>query len=101
MNLYIRKKSGYVSDIEAKEIGKLSVLLGAGREKKEDIIDNSVGIVLNKKVGNRVEKNEILAYVHANDEGKLKEICERIKTIIKISDSEINVNDTILGVIGN
>ena len=95
------EKSGYVSDIEAKEIGKLSVLLGAGREKKEDKIDNSVGIVLNKKVGNKVEKGEILAYIHANDESKLKEVCERIRTIIKISDSEIKVNDTILGVIEN
>lgn len=95
------EKSGYISDIEAKEIGKLTVLLGAGRERKEDKIDYSVGIVLNKKVGNQVKKGEILAYVHANNEEKLKEVYERIKTVIKISDGEVKVKDTILGVIGH
>ena len=48
-----------------------------------------------------VKKGEILAYVHANNEEKLKEVYERIKTVIKISDGEVKVKDTILGVIGH
>ena len=66
------KCSGYVQDINAKEIGKLVAFLGAGREKKEDNIDLSVGIVLNKKVSDYVEKNEIIGYVHANDLEKME-----------------------------
>ena len=52
----------------------MSAYLGAGRIKKEDKIDKEVGFVLNKKVGDKVEKGEILGYIHANDEEKGKEI---------------------------
>ena len=77
------KKSGYITKLPAKDIGEMACYLGAGRIKKEDKIDNSVGIVLNKKVGDFVENNEILAYIYSNDEEKAKrvkkdfyEICE-------------------------
>lgn len=93
------EKNGYISKIDAKEIGKMSSFLGAGREKKEDEIDNSVGIVLNKKVGNKVSKDEILAYVHANDVNKLENVSKRIIEIIKISKENVKPEDTILGVI--
>lgn len=95
------EKNGYVSKIDAKEIGKISVFLGAGREKKEDKIDNSVGIVLNKKVGNKVLKDEILAYIHANDVNKLEEASRKINEIIKVSKEEIKTKETILGVINS
>ena len=52
------KKSGYVSNIVADEIGVASMLLGAGRATKDDIIDLAVGLVLNKKVGDKVEEGE-------------------------------------------
>ena len=76
-------KEGYITKLPAKEIGKMACFLGAGRINKEDEIDNSVGIVLAKKTGDFVKKNEILAYIHSNDEEKAKsvekdfhEICE-------------------------
>ena len=68
------KKSGKIQKLDAYKIGMMSAYLGAGRIKKEDKIDKEVGFVLNKKVGDKVEKGEILGYIHANDEEKGKEI---------------------------
>lgn len=58
---------GYIKSIDALEIGKLSRKLGAGRLTKDDVIDLSVGIVLNKKVGDYVEEGELLATIYYND----------------------------------
>lgn len=63
--------SGYVHHIACDEIGICSLLLGGGRETKESEIDLSVGLILEKKVGDRVEANEPLAYLHGNDREKL------------------------------
>ncbi|MDN8777135.1 pyrimidine-nucleoside phosphorylase, partial [Staphylococcus aureus] len=60
--------SGYVSHIVADEIGVVSMLLGAGRATKDDIIDLAVGLVLNKKVGDKVEAGESLVTIYANQE---------------------------------
>ena len=78
------EKEGIVKELKAEEIGKLSVLLGAGRIKKEDKIEAEAGIVLNKKVGDKVEMDDIVAYIHANDEDKAKEAVKKIKEIYKI-----------------
>lgn len=93
------EKQGYVQEMNSKEIGKLAGILGAGREKKEDAIDPSVGIVLVKKVGDSVETGEVLAYVHANDESKLQEAKKRLKEIIKIWDKPIQKEPVILEMI--
>ena len=93
------EENGYISKINAKEIGKLAGFLGAGREKKEDKIDPSVGIILNKKVGNKVAKDEILAYIHANDVKKMEETACKMKEIIKISKEPIKTNKVILGIL--
>ena len=77
-------KQGKVKELKAEGIGKLSVFLGAGRNKKEDKIEPEVGIVLNKKIGDKVEKGDIVAYIHANDEKKAKEAVERLKEIYKL-----------------
>ena len=63
--------SGFVSHIDALEIGHAAMLLGAGRETMTDIIDPAVGIVLNKKVGDSVEKGETLAYIYTNGKNTL------------------------------
>ena len=66
-------KRGIVNSLMAEKVGKLSVFLGAGRIRKEDSIDDEVGIVLNKKIGDTVESNDVLAYIHANDEEKARQ----------------------------
>ena len=74
-------KQGMVKELNAEKIGKLSVFLGAGRIRKEDKIEPEVGITFNKKVGDKVEKDDIVAYIHANDEEKAKEAVERLRKI--------------------
>lgn len=70
-------EEGYISHIECDEIGICSLILGGGRETKESEIDLSVGIVLNKKVGDYVTKDDIIAYIHANNTNKLNVAKER------------------------
>ena len=64
----IATKSGIVNKLNAEEVGKIAMKLGAGRLRKEDEIIKEVGIELNKKVGNNVEIGDILAYIHGNNE---------------------------------
>ena len=93
------KEDGYVQEMDSKEIGKLAGMLGAGREKKEDLVDPSVGIVLTKKVADRVEKNEVLAYVYANDKNKLREAKARLQAIVKVSNVAVQKEKTIWEII--
>ena len=73
-----------IKELKAEEVGKLSVFLGAGRIKKEDKIEPEVGITFNKKVGDKVENGDVVAYIHANNEEKAKEAVERLKKIYKL-----------------
>jgi len=61
-------KSGYVSAMQCEQIGTASVILGGGRERKEDSVDPSVGIILHKKVGDSVKAGDLLATIHYNSE---------------------------------
>lgn len=70
-------ESGYISKIACAEVGICSLILGGGRETKESEIDLAVGIVLTKKVGDKVEKGDTIAYIHANDAQKLENAKER------------------------
>ena len=74
----IAEKSGVVEELDAYKIGKLSVYLGAGRMKKEDNIQKEVGFVFHKKVGDKVEKGEVLGYVHANEKDKANEVINQL-----------------------
>ena len=64
------EKKGYISEINAKNIGKAACLLGCGREKVEDVVDPAVGFCFHKKVGDFVEKGETLLTIYYNDEKK-------------------------------
>ena len=80
----IKKQDIVVKELNAEEIGKISVFLGGGRIRKEDKIDSSVGIILNKKIGDNVNPKDIVAYIHANDEEKGRKAVEKLKEIYKI-----------------
>lgn len=62
------KQSGYISRMVADEIGVASMILGAGRATKEDVIDLAVGLVLHKKVGDKVEEGESILTIYSNRE---------------------------------
>lgn len=78
--------SGYLQKIDSRLIGESAMLLGAGREKKESEIDLSVGIILKKKVGSKININEDLAEVHYNDSEKLKEAKNKLFSSFVIGD---------------
>ena len=80
---------GYVVKIQTEEIGRISLLLGGGRETKDSEIDLTVGVVLNKKRGDRVKKDDLLATIHANDKEKLKQAKKHIIDAYRIADDTI------------
>lgn len=95
----LAKKGGYIKELNAQEIGKACVKLGAGRIKKEDEIDYSVGITLEKKIADKVEKNEVLAYIHSNNETLGKEIANEVTNIYKICNENIEKKKNILKIV--
>ena len=95
----ISDKEGYVQELNAEKVGIISVDLGAGRIKKEDDINHRVGIILEKKISDKVENGEILAYIHADDEQKGKQAVEELKKIYKISENPIESPQYIIEVI--
>lgn len=78
------KEDGFISEINAEEIGKLASRLGAGRMKKEDSIDYQAGVILHKKVADKVQKGEKIATLYTNKEDKIEEK-NSVTNIIKIS----------------
>ncbi len=64
----LSEKAGFVKGIAADEIGTAAMLLGAGRATKDSVIDLSVGVVLHKKMGDKVRKDEPIATIHSNIE---------------------------------
>lgn len=92
------EKSGFVKKIIADEIGLAAMLLGAGRETKDSEIDLSVGIVLNKKVGDYAEKGDSLATVHTNKKN-IEEIIEKISSNIILSEEKGEVPSLIKEII--
>jgi len=92
------KQSGYIEKIVANEIGVAAMLLGAGRETKDSAIDLAVGIVLNKKVGDFVEKGETLATIHSNKEN-IEEIKDKIYSNILMTNEKVEKPALIKGVI--
>lgn len=91
--------NGYVSTIKAEEIGVASMVLGAGRVTKEDKIDYSVGIILKRKVGDKVKEGDVLSVIYANDENKLKQ-CETILlSSFEVSEEKVPERKLIYGIV--
>lgn len=80
------KQSGVVSELVANEIGIASMMLGAGRQTKEDDIDLAVGLVLHKKIGDKVSEGESLLTIYANQED-VAAVKQKLYENITISDS--------------
>ena len=88
----ISKKSGFVKRINALAIGIGSMHLGGGREKMDDVIDMSAGIVLNKKIGDFVEENEVLCRLYT-DHDEYNEVYENVLNAFEIVNQKVVVSD--------
>ena len=84
----ICQKAGFVTNIETEEIGRISLLLGGGRETKESAIDLTVGLILHKKKGQTVCCGDVLATIHANNKEKMEQAKNRLLDAYIITDKK-------------
>ncbi len=96
---YLAKEDGYISTIAADDIGRAAMMLGAGRAKKEDVVDHSVGIIMKVKVGSYVKKGDmILEFYH---KGNLTEsVINEVNKAIGYSKDKVEAKPIILDIIG-
>ena len=93
------EEDGFVTKIKAEEIGKAAMVIGAGRATKEDEVDHAVGIELKKKVGDKVEKGEVIAEIYFNDEKNVQSSKEMVLDAYVIGKDKIENIKNILEVI--
>ncbi len=93
-------RGGYVSAIDAQYIGGACTLIGAGRDTKEDSIDPAVGVILEVKVGQKVESGGVLCRIYHTKEDRLEEAAEMIEDAFRISANAPEERDIILEVVG-
>jgi thymidine phosphorylase len=81
---FLAKSAGKVAKMDAETIGRVSLLLGGGRENADDEIDFAVGLSGIKKVGERVEKDEPLLTVHARNDQSLRLVSPLLEKAVEI-----------------
>jgi pyrimidine-nucleoside phosphorylase len=93
-------RDGYVGALQCEQVGTACVILGGGRERKEDSVDPAVGIVLHKKVGDAVSAGEGLATIHYNAEARASRARQLLEESYRIVDSPVQMRPLIHRVIG-
>jgi len=93
-------RAGYVSLINAQDIGAASNLIGAGRDKKEDAIDPAVGIILEVKTGEKVDAGSVLCRLYYTREDRVEEAAEMVEDAFRISGQKPDERELILEVVG-
>lgn len=92
-------RSGYITSMQTQEIGSACVILGAGRQTKEDEIDHSSGIILEKKTGMRVEVGDVIATIYGSDETALQAASDMILAAVNIGDEKPSDRPLILEIV--
>jgi pyrimidine-nucleoside phosphorylase len=93
-------RAGYVSAIDAEDIGSASGMMGAGRDKKEDKIDPAVGVILEAKVGDKVEAGSVLCRLYYTKEDRVDEAADMVEDAFRISSQRPDQRELILEVVG-
>jgi pyrimidine-nucleoside phosphorylase len=93
-------RAGYVSSINAQDIGASSNMIGAGRDKKEDSIDPAVGIILEVKMGEKVDAGSVLCRLYYTREDRVDEAAEMVEDAFHISSQKPDERELILEVVG-
>ncbi len=93
-------ESGYLKSIDAKMIGLASQKIGAGRMTKDDKIDLSAGILLSKKVGNKISKGDKIATLYGNDKKKLESILKDISKAFIITQNKVEEESLVKEILG-
>jgi pyrimidine-nucleoside phosphorylase len=95
------EKAGYVSMVQAEQLGRAAMLLGAGREKVEDVIDHSVGAIMRKKPGDKVSVGETLVELHYNSDTRLQEASELAQKAYTLGASSQTLRSLIIETVGS
>lgn len=90
-------KDGYVTKMDTEECGKAAVILGAGREVKEDNIDMTAGIEFYKKTGDAVAKGDVLATVYTSEEERANSALDKLKQCYQLSGQRAAKQKAVLG----
>ena len=93
-------RAGYVSSINAQDIGASSNMIGAGRDKKEDSIDPAVGIILEVKMGEKVDAGSVLCRLYYTREDRVDEAAEMVEDAFHVSSQKPDERELILEVVG-
>jgi pyrimidine-nucleoside phosphorylase len=93
-------RGGYVSAINAEDIGVASNMIGAGRDKKEDTIDPAVGIILEVKTGEKVDAGSVLCRLYYTKEDRVDEAAEMVEDAFSLSPQKPDERELILEVVG-
>ena len=93
-------RGGYVSVIDAEDIGRASTLMGAGRDQKDDRIDPAVGVILEVKVGEKVDAGSVLCRLYYTSEDRVEEAAEMVEGAFRISAQKPEDRELILEVVG-
>jgi len=93
-------RAGYVSSIDAEDIGTASIMIGAGRDKKEDAIDPAVGIILEVKIGEKVDAGSVLCRLYYTKDERVDEAAEMVEDAFRISAQKPDERELILEVVG-
>jgi len=92
---YKAETDGFIVEMNAELIGLASMQLGAGRERVDSLIDHAVGIVLQKKVGERVARGDLLCTIYYNDETRLRAAADKLRAAFVIGEEAPPKNDLI------
>jgi pyrimidine-nucleoside phosphorylase/thymidine phosphorylase len=100
MREVVSPRGGYVTSIDAEDIGAASNLIGAGRERREDAIDPAVGIILEVKAGEKVDAGSVLCRLYYTGEEHVEEAAEMVEDAFRISGQKPDERELILEVVG-
>jgi len=100
MREVVSPRGGYVTSIDAEDIGAASNLIGAGRERREDAIDPAVGIILEVKAGEKVDAGSVLCRLYYTGEERVEEAAEMVEDAFRISGQKPDERELILEVVG-
>ena len=93
-------RAGYVSLIDAEDVGQASTLMGAGRSRKEDRIDPAVGVILEVKTGDKVDAGSVLCRLYYTSEENVEEAAEMVEGAFRVSSQRAEDRALILEVVG-
>jgi pyrimidine-nucleoside phosphorylase/thymidine phosphorylase len=100
MREILSPRAGFVSAIMAEDIGRASTMMGAGRNRKEDVIDPAVGVILEVKAGEKVDAGSVLCRLYYTSEENLDEAADLVEDAFRISGSRPDERELILEVVG-